>query len=144
MIRLRARIEWPKRQAEPFTGVQRHSRSTDHSESLVRDHLHGLSLARLRAAGLSTEETDMVKEVMRITAGAGARVAFDSIGGPNFPKFISALAFQGVVYIYGALGDGMTPIPVLEMIAKMPTLKAHNIWLTSGNPVRQKPPWNTF
>jgi NADPH:quinone reductase-like Zn-dependent oxidoreductase len=51
---------------------------------------------------------------------------------------ISALAFQGTVYIYGALGDGMTPMPVLEMIAKMPTIKAHNIWLTSGDPVRQK------
>jgi NADPH:quinone reductase-like Zn-dependent oxidoreductase len=60
------------------------------------------------------------------------------IGGPNFPKFISALAFQGTVYIYGALGDGMTPIPVLQMIAKMPTIKAHNIWLTSGDPIRQK------
>jgi NADPH:quinone reductase-like Zn-dependent oxidoreductase len=87
---------------------------------------------------IATEEIDMVKEVMRITGGAGARVAFDSIGGPNFPKFISALAFQGIVYIYGALGDGMTPIPVLQMIAKMPTIKAHNIWLTSGDPARQK------
>jgi NADPH:quinone reductase-like Zn-dependent oxidoreductase len=87
---------------------------------------------------IATEELDMAKEVMRITGGAGARVVFDSIGGPSFPKFFSALAFQGIVYIYGALGDGMTPIPVLEMIAKMPTIKAHNIWLTSGNAGRQK------
>jgi NADPH:quinone reductase-like Zn-dependent oxidoreductase len=87
---------------------------------------------------IATEEMDMVQEVMRITGGAGARIAFDSIGGPNFPKFISALAFRGTVYIYGALGDGMTQIPVLEMIAKMPTIKGHNIWLTSGDPVRQK------
>jgi NADPH:quinone reductase-like Zn-dependent oxidoreductase len=97
---------------------------------------------QLLAAGaahiIATEEVDMVQEVMRITGGAGARVAFDSIGGPNFPKLISALAFQGIVYIYGALGNGMTPIPVLEMIAKMPTIKAHNIWLTSGDPARQK------
>jgi NADPH:quinone reductase-like Zn-dependent oxidoreductase len=97
---------------------------------------------QLLAAGaahvIATEEVDMVQEVMRITGGAGARVAFDSIGGPNFPKFISALAFQGTVYIYGALGDGMTPIPVLEMIAKIPTIKAHNIWLTSGDSARQK------
>jgi NADPH:quinone reductase-like Zn-dependent oxidoreductase len=87
---------------------------------------------------IATEEVDMVQEVMRITAGKGARVAFDSIGGPDFPKLISALAFQGIVYIYGALSDGITPIPVLEMIAKVPTIKAHNIWLTTGDPSRQK------
>jgi NADPH:quinone reductase-like Zn-dependent oxidoreductase len=87
---------------------------------------------------IATEEVDMVKEVMRITGGKGARIAFDPIGGPDFPKLFSALAFQGTVYIYGALSDAVTPIPVLEMIAKMPTLKAHNIWLTSGDENRRK------
>jgi NADPH:quinone reductase-like Zn-dependent oxidoreductase len=97
---------------------------------------------QLRQAGAShviaTDEVDLVKEVQRITGGKGARVAFDPIGGPNFPKLISALAFQGIVYIYGALSEKATPIPVLEMIAKVPTIKAHNIWLTSGDPVRQR------
>jgi NADPH:quinone reductase-like Zn-dependent oxidoreductase len=97
---------------------------------------------RLLEAGaahvIATEEVDMVPEVMRITGGKGARVAFDSIGGPNFPKLISALASQGRVYIYGALGEGVTPLPLLEMIAKMPTIKAHNIWLTSGDPEKLK------
>jgi NADPH:quinone reductase-like Zn-dependent oxidoreductase len=79
-----------------------------------------------------------VQEVMRITDGRGARVAFDPVGGPNFPKLISALAFQGIVYIYGALADGPTTLPLLEMIAKMPTIKAHNIWLTSGDETRRK------
>jgi NADPH:quinone reductase-like Zn-dependent oxidoreductase len=87
---------------------------------------------------IATEEQDLVAEVMRITDGKGARVAFDPVGGPNFPKLISALAFQGTVYIYGALSEGVTPLPVLEMIAKMPTIKGHNIWLTSGDPARQK------
>jgi NADPH:quinone reductase-like Zn-dependent oxidoreductase len=87
---------------------------------------------------IATEEVDLVQEVMRLTDGKGARVAFDPIGGPNFPKLISALAFRGIVYLYGALSDGATPLPVLEMIAKVSTVKAHNIWLTSGDPVRQK------
>ena len=77
-------------------------------------------------------------EVMRITGGKGARVAFDSVGGPNFPKLISALSFQGIVYIYGALAEGVTPLPLLDMIAKMPTIKAHNIWLISGDPEKLK------
>ncbi len=28
----------------------------------------------------------MVAEVMRITSGNGARVAFDPVGGPDFPQ----------------------------------------------------------
>ncbi|ACB95461.1 zinc-dependent alcohol dehydrogenase family protein [Beijerinckia indica] len=87
---------------------------------------------------IATEEVDLVAEIMRITDGKGARVAFDPVGGPAFPTLISALAFQGIVYLYGALAEGPTTLPVLEMIAKMPTVKAHNIWLTSGDETRRK------
>jgi len=87
---------------------------------------------------IATDEVDMLAEVMRITDGKGARVAFDPVGGPNFSKLISALSFQGTAYIYGALAEGDTPIPVLAMIAKMITVKAHNIWLTSGDETRRK------
>jgi NADPH:quinone reductase-like Zn-dependent oxidoreductase len=85
-----------------------------------------------------TSEKREQLEVMRITDGKGARVAFDPVGGANFPKLISALAFQGIAFIYGALADGGTPIPVLEMIAKIITVKAHNVWLTSGDEARRK------
>ncbi len=87
---------------------------------------------------IATEEVDLVGEVMRITNGQGARVAFDPVGGPSFPKLVSALAFGGIIYIYGLLSTGVTPLPVLEMIAKVPTIKAHNIWLTSGDETRRK------
>jgi NADPH:quinone reductase-like Zn-dependent oxidoreductase len=87
---------------------------------------------------IATDEVDLVQEVMRITDGKGARVAFDPVGGPNFPKLISALAFQGTVYIYGALAEGDTPMPVLAMIAKVPVIKGHNIWLTTGDETRRK------
>lgn len=85
-----------------------------------------------------TDDTDLVEEIMRITEGKGARVAFDPVGGPNFAKLISALSFQGIAYLYGALDERATTLPVLEMIAKMISVKAHNIWLTSGDPVRRQ------
>ena len=85
-----------------------------------------------------TEEVDLLAEVNRITDGKGARVVFDSVGGPTFSKLISALAFQGIAYIYGALDEAPTNIPVLQMIAKMPVIKGHNIWLTSGDETRRK------
>jgi NADPH:quinone reductase-like Zn-dependent oxidoreductase len=57
---------------------------------------------RLHEAGaehvVATQEQDMVAEVMRITNGNGARVVFDPVGGPDFPKLIAALAFHGVAY----------------------------------------------
>jgi NADPH:quinone reductase-like Zn-dependent oxidoreductase len=85
-----------------------------------------------------TDETDLVEEITRITGGQGARVVFDPVGGPNFPKLISALSFQGIAYIYGALSPSVTPLPALDMIAKMITVKGHNIWLTSGDETRRK------
>jgi NADPH:quinone reductase-like Zn-dependent oxidoreductase len=82
---------------------------------------------------IATEEQDMVAEVTRITDGKGARVAFDPVGGRNFSKLISALAFEGVVYIYGTLDEeAATTIPVLEMIAKMPTVKGYSLRSISG------------
>jgi NADPH:quinone reductase-like Zn-dependent oxidoreductase len=97
---------------------------------------------RLHEAGaahvIATQEQDMVAEVMRITNGNGARVAFDPVGGRDFPKLISALANQGIVYIYGALSEGDTSIPVLEMIPKMPTIKGYNISYVTGDEARRK------
>jgi NADPH:quinone reductase-like Zn-dependent oxidoreductase len=83
------------------------------------------SLGPTRAAAL-----DVAKEC--------GRVAFDPVGGPGFPKLISALAFGGIIYIYGLLGTGVTPLPVLEMIAKVATIKAHKMSLTSGDETRRK------
>src|ERR1700684_4497419 len=91
---------------------------------------------RLHAAGaahvIATQEQDMVAEVMRITNGNGARVAFDPVGGPDFPKLIAALSFQGIAYIYGALSADDAPIPVLGIIGKMPTVKGYSIRLVAG------------
>lgn len=87
---------------------------------------------------IATQEQDVVAEVMRITNGNGARVAFDPVGGPAFPKLISALADQGIAYIYGALSEGDTPIPVLEMIRKMPAVKGYSIRLVIGDEARRK------
>ena len=84
---------------------------------------------RLQEAGarhvIVTQEQDVLAEVMRITEGNGARVVFDPVGGPDFLKLIAALTFQGVAYIYGALSEEDTPIPVLEMIRKMTAVKGY-------------------
>ena len=87
---------------------------------------------------IGTEEEDLVKAINEITGGRGARVVFDPVGGPTLSKLIKVMSFQGILYIYGALSDEATPVPPLDLIGKMLTIKGHNIGLTSGDPVLQK------
>jgi NADPH:quinone reductase-like Zn-dependent oxidoreductase len=87
---------------------------------------------------IATQEQDIVAEVMRITNGDGARVAFDPVGGADFRKLIAALTNQGIAYIYGALSEDDTPIPVLEMIRKMTVVKGYSIRLVTGDADRRK------
>jgi NADPH:quinone reductase-like Zn-dependent oxidoreductase len=87
---------------------------------------------------IATEEEDLVKEIDKITGGQGARVVFDPVGGPTLPKLIKAMSSQGLLYLYGAQSDQATTLPVLDLIGKMITIKGHNIWVTSGDPARQK------
>jgi NADPH:quinone reductase-like Zn-dependent oxidoreductase len=97
---------------------------------------------RLHEAGaphvIVTQEQDMLAEVTRITDGNGARIVFDPVGGPDLPKLIAALTFQGVAYIYGALSEDDTTIPVLEMIRKMAAVKGYSIRSVTGDAERRR------
>ena len=57
---------------------------------------------------------------------------FDPVGGPTLLNLIKAMSFQGIIYLYGALSDQATTVPPLALIAKVLTIKGHNIWVTSG------------
>jgi NAD(P)-dependent dehydrogenase (short-subunit alcohol dehydrogenase family) len=68
----------------------------------------------------------------------GASVVFDPVGGPGFLKLIEALTIRGTAYLYGALSEQVTPLPGIEFVANLQTVKGPNIWQTSGDPVLQK------
>jgi NADPH:quinone reductase-like Zn-dependent oxidoreductase len=87
---------------------------------------------------IATEEDDMLQEVMRITDGKGARVIFDPVGGPNFPKLIAALAHQGIAYLYGLLDEGQTPIPILQLLRRLPTIKVYSLSYVVADEARRK------
>jgi len=76
---------------------------------------HSTKAARLREQGaqhvVATAESDVVAEVMRITAGKGARTAFDPVGGPFVEKLCAALAEEGILFIYGGLSGQPTAYP---------------------------------
>ena len=60
---------------------------------------------------IATEESDLVAEVMKITANKGARIVFDPVGGPYVETLAQAMARDGVLFIYGGLSGEPTTHP---------------------------------
>jgi len=87
---------------------------------------------------VATEEVDLVAEVMRITDGKGAQVAFDPVGGPYVETLATALGERGILFIYGGLSEQATPYPHWQAAFKGLSLRgwvASEIW---NNPQRYK------
>jgi NADPH:quinone reductase-like Zn-dependent oxidoreductase len=96
--------------------------------------------AALREQGaqhvIATEETDVVAEVMRITNGKGARTAFDPVGGPFIEKLCSALADEGILFIYGSLSGQPTPYPHWTVAMKGLSIRGWVFSAISNKPER--------
>jgi len=60
---------------------------------------------------IPTDEADLVAEAQRITAGKGARIIFDPVGGPDVEKLALAAAEEGIIFVYGGLSGKPTPYP---------------------------------
>jgi NADPH:quinone reductase-like Zn-dependent oxidoreductase len=97
---------------------------------------------QLLAAGaqyvIATEEQDLVAEVQRITGGKGADLVFEPVGGSYFPTLIDAMAPGATLFVYGALSEEPTPLPLLSIILKQPVIRGFNLFGITTNPVRQK------
>ncbi|MBB3612135.1 zinc-dependent alcohol dehydrogenase family protein [Rhizobium sp. BK602] len=74
---------------------------------------------------IATSEEDLVARVMDITAGAGARVVFDPVGGPSFEPLTSSMARGGILIEYGALSSEPTPFPLFTVLGRSLTLKGY-------------------
>jgi NADPH:quinone reductase-like Zn-dependent oxidoreductase len=74
---------------------------------------------------------DLVEQVMAITGGAGAKVAFDPVGGPYVEVLATALGERGILFIYGGLSETATPYPHWQAAFKGLSLRgwvASEIW----------------
>jgi len=74
---------------------------------------------------IASDEQDLVKEVLGITGGKGARVVFDPVGGPTFSKLAQATARLGILFLYGALSTEPTPLPLFDVLAKWITIRGY-------------------
>src|SRR4051794_33657295 len=85
---------------------------------------------------IASDEQDLVKEVMGITGGKGARVVFDPVGGPTFAKLVQATAKLGILFLYGALSTEPTPLPLFGVLGHWLTIRGYVMSEITSDPAR--------
>ena len=85
------------------------------------------------AAVIATQEQDMAAEVMAITHGQGARMAFDPVGGPEVALVLKALSTHGIFFQYGALDNRDIPVSVMDLLGKHLTLRGYQLFEITQN-----------
>jgi NADPH:quinone reductase len=77
---------------------------------------------------VATGEQDLAKEVMRVTDGHGAHVAFDPVCGPGVEALAAAMAPGGTIFLYGALAGEPTPFPLFTALGKNLILRGYTLF----------------
>ena len=83
---------------------------------------------------IATDEQDLVKEILGITGGKGARVVFDPVGGPTVTKLAQATAHLGTLFLYGALSTEPTPLPLFDVLGKWLTIRGYVMMEITSDP----------
>ncbi|MEJ0007884.1 MAG: zinc-binding dehydrogenase [Steroidobacteraceae bacterium] len=90
-------------------------------------HPYRRKAAELRRLGASaviaTGEQDVVAEAKGLTAGKGADLVFDPVGGPEFATLARATTAGGILVLYGALDMRPTTVPPFEVFARDLTIR---------------------
>jgi NADPH2:quinone reductase len=79
-----------------------------------------------------TQQQDLTKEVMRVTAGKGARFAFDPVAGRGVEALATAMGDGGTIFLYGALAGEPTPFPLFPALAKNLVLRGYTLFSIVG------------
>ncbi|GGA83449.1 zinc-dependent alcohol dehydrogenase family protein [Puia dinghuensis] len=79
-------------------------------------------------------ELSLTQEILKITAGKGADVALDPVGGPQFAPLVRAIREKGRIFVYGALNMTAAEFPTLDVLLKTPTISGYNAMDVLGNP----------
>jgi NADPH:quinone reductase-like Zn-dependent oxidoreductase len=65
---------------------------------------------------------------MVLTAGRGARVAFDPVAGPFLEKLAAGAAPAGIIFEYGALSSQPTAFPLFAALGKGLTVRGYTLF----------------
>lgn len=83
---------------------------------------------------IATEEEDFVARVKEIAGGKGARLIFDPIAGPFAEKLAQAVAYQGIIFEYGALSLAPTPFPFFQLLRKGAAMRGYTLHEVTADP----------
>ena len=83
---------------------------------------------------IATGEEDLVSRVREITAGQGARLTFDPVGGPTLEKLVEAAAQSGILFEYGILSRDPTPLPLFNVLFKHLTIRGYTLSEINSDP----------
>ena len=83
-----------------------------------------------------TDEQDLAEGVMAITAGKGADMAFDPVGGALLGDLAGAAASGATIFEYGALSPAPTTFPLFAALAKGLTIRGYTLFEIVKNPER--------
>ncbi len=77
---------------------------------------------------IASQEQDLAKEVMRITDGQGARMAFDPVAGRGVEALAASRSPGGTLFLYGALAPEPTPFPLFSALGKNLSLRGYTLF----------------
>jgi NADPH:quinone reductase-like Zn-dependent oxidoreductase len=98
------------------------------------------ALLKLGAAHvIATESEDLTAAANRLTRGRGARIVFDPVGGPTIVKLVGAAAVHGIIIEYGKLSAEPTPLPLMELLKKLLTIRGYVLFEITFDPARLEP-----
>ena len=119
-----AAIQWANWVGATPIALTRHSNKAKALQALGARHV------------VASAECDVVAEVKRLTAGKGARVVFDPVGGPSVATLADAMAEDGILMIYGSLSGQPTPYPHWPAAIKSLSLRGWVFSYIANHPVR--------
>ncbi|MHC8372264.1 zinc-dependent alcohol dehydrogenase family protein [Pseudomonas sp. MDT1-85] len=83
---------------------------------------------------VASESADFNQQVERFTAGKGARVIFDPVGGPFLEHLVDVAATGGIVLVYGALSPEPAPFPLFKVLGKSLALRGYLLHEITSRP----------
>jgi len=81
-----------------------------------------------------TDQEDLVKRVMSLTAGKGVHMVFDPVAGPLLEQLAEVTTSGGLIFEYGALAPHPTPFPLFPAMAKGLTVRGYTLFEIVKNP----------
>ena len=87
---------------------------------------------------VTEEEPDIATRILELTEGKGVKLAYDPIGGDFTSQYAEAMAWHGVIILYGVLAGTSTDIPVVPMVRRAAVLHPYSMFNHVSEPDQLK------